>query len=161
MMGGVKVKYHENEEDLKYIYIVTHDDSPRGYASSYILIHHPKQLWGFHLLWLQIDGELKSATSAMPITLGRHKETDFGQKFLETFSLVLERNTGDSQVLGKIPEMQKQPGWKGIGTINAILCFVYEKMWDLGVKVTEFKDIPSDVIRDYRQILKATPKPTL
>jgi hypothetical protein len=164
VMPNVKVTVRQNSK-IKYTHIITTDPKTVGYGSNFILIKHPKQIWGFHLVWVNIGGEVRSATAAMPVTLGRLKEFEFGDRFLGTFRSVLERVTGVEHVLGNTKLLRAQPewgsalrdynpDWSGYDTVNALLYIAYSKMWDLDVQVVEKTDVPADVWKDYEMIFE-------
>jgi hypothetical protein len=163
-MPNVKVIVRQNSK-IKYTHIVTTDPKTVGYGSNFVLIKHPKQIWGFHLVWVNVGGEVRSATAAMPVTLGRFKEFEFGDKFLGTFRTVLERVTGVEHVLGNTrllaarPEWGTQlreynPEWGGYDTVNALLYIAYEKMWDLDINIVQITEVPDDVRHDYEMIFE-------
>ena len=170
-MTARRLTYKLNDDEkLKYTHIVTHDEGTtgKGYGHCYILIKHPKQNWGFHLIWMYLGGELRSASAAMPVTLGRHKITEFGQQVIGTFHLVMARDHGDEHILGNIPALEKKVRewnmpWLGIESMNGILNAASLKMWDLDVSIVEQSMIPPDVLSDYRIIFRKefldNPKP--
>ena len=115
---------------------------------------------------MNIDGRVRSLTAGMPVKLGKCKEHEFGDKFLDTFKLVLRRITGQDDALGdpvllsarpdlKSKLLRYKPDWGGIDTINAVLFVCYSKMWDLDVKIAQLQEIPPDIIQDYRTICQA------
>jgi hypothetical protein len=152
-----KIEVHTKlNKKVLYTNIVTTDKQTQGYGSNFVLIKHPKQLWGFHILWLSIDGGVQSATMATPVTLGNIKIGEYGQVFLDRFTLILERITEVPNILGNTPQLDqkltRETGWSAQNTINSLLQMVYTKMWDLDVRVTPFNEIPIDVVEDLRRI---------
>jgi hypothetical protein len=155
ILDSPRVTYSvRSNSNAKHTHIVTADDGTVGYGSGFVLIKYEESFWGFHAVWLNVNGKVRGSTMGTPVTLGHHKIHEFGQKFLSTFTAVMERITRVPHALGDVESIRNfTPEDMDITTaINYLLHAAYLKMWDLDIRPMRFQDIPKPVQNNYKII---------
>jgi len=145
---GKPVATRSDVHKYKYEFVLTNDEAAVGYSSSFVLIKSDP-MWGFHLVWINVQGKPRSTTIGFRVKLGNTEARDFGMKFLRTFNTVSERLTKREHMLGQIEALEGHPKHTVQELFGVLLAGIYDKMWDLDVVTSQFEDIPRDVLDDF------------
>jgi hypothetical protein len=132
----------------KYGILITNDEITPGYISSFIVVKS-QPLWGFHIVWVRVQGEFRSATAGHRIVSTKYDIVDYGTQFLKTFNLTIERRSKIEHFLGHMGLLGGHPKWSEKELLNILLMDVYGQMWDLDVEIAKFEEVPEDVVADF------------
>lgn len=152
---GEPVSSKPDPHKYKYEVILTNDEDTPGYSSSFILIKS-QPMWGFHLIWVDVQGKFRSTTAGFPINSSKIDPREYGVKFLKTFATTSERITKTEHVLGRMDLLENHPEYSVKTMVNVLLMAVYEKMWDLDVNIVKIDEIPKDVLDDFHAFADRT-----
>lgn len=155
------------EESLRHFYLsqgkkkgpvttmVITDSLAKNYGSNLVICYDPASpiYWGFHLLWISGQSDTARCCCFVFSFVPAKDMADFGNRFLDTFHLVMDR----------LVESGTIPGYQGRSPFEARLdtevCQeiakpIYEGMWDLDFKTSKMESVPGHIRSSFKKMCR-------